>query len=163
MINSCFCVVIRQRQEFIFTYEICQNHVRHLNENNILFIDINLFFSTIHVQCTCTLYNVPSNCYMCNLFIWLCPYVVKVLQSKIIQIKEVQLLLLLQSINEWLKFCIFLFTASVLCQELVVTHAPKYVKFQDQKDKLPASDVPKVISHTLGVPMEVIIELAKSL
>ncbi|KAK3094406.1 hypothetical protein FSP39_001326, partial [Pinctada imbricata] len=38
------------------------------------------------------------------------------------------------------------------CQELVVTHAPSYVQFQQQKEKLQTSDVPHVISQTLGIP-----------
>lgn len=37
-------------------------------------------------------------------------------------------------------------------QELVVTHAPSYVKFQEQKQTLQTSDVPHVITHTLGIP-----------
>lgn len=42
----------------------------------------------------------------------------------------------------------------VNCQELIVTHAPKYISFQQQADNLQTSDVPKVITHTLGVPTE---------
>ncbi|KAJ8310234.1 hypothetical protein KUTeg_012099 [Tegillarca granosa] len=37
-------------------------------------------------------------------------------------------------------------------QELVVTHAPSYVTFQEQKQTLQTSDVPHVITHTLGIP-----------
>ncbi|XP_060082576.1 renin receptor-like [Ylistrum balloti] len=44
--------------------------------------------------------------------------------------------------------------AGVVSQDLIVTHAPKYVHFQEQTEKLQTSDVPKVISHTLGVPAE---------
>ncbi|XP_033759893.1 renin receptor-like [Pecten maximus] len=47
-----------------------------------------------------------------------------------------------------------LIIAGVVSQELIVTHAPKYVHFQEQSEKLQTSDVPKVISHTLGVPAE---------
>lgn len=36
-------------------------------------------------------------------------------------------------------------------QELVVTHAPSYVTFQEQRKALPTSDVPNVITHTLGI------------
>ncbi|OWF49195.1 renin receptor-like isoform X2 [Mizuhopecten yessoensis] len=49
---------------------------------------------------------------------------------------------------------IFGLIIGVFSQELVVTHAPKYVHFQEQSEKLQASDVPKVISHTLGLPAE---------
>jgi len=43
----------------------------------------------------------------------------------------------------------------VCCQELIVTHAPKFVKFQEQANNLQTSDVSKVITHTLGVPTDV--------
>ena len=42
----------------------------------------------------------------------------------------------------------------VCCQELIVTHAPKFVKFQEQANNLQTSDVSKVITHTLGVPTD---------
>ncbi|VDI30248.1 renin receptor, partial [Mytilus galloprovincialis] len=44
--------------------------------------------------------------------------------------------------------------SQVICQELIVTHAPKYITFQQQADHLQTSDVSKVITHTLGVPTE---------
>ncbi|CAC5405531.1 ATP6AP2 [Mytilus coruscus] len=50
--------------------------------------------------------------------------------------------------------CIYCLISQVICQELIVTHAPKYVTFQQQADNLQTSDVSKVITHTLGVPTE---------
>lgn len=47
-----------------------------------------------------------------------------------------------------------LIIAHAVSQELVVTHAPKYVHFQEQSEQLQTSDVPRVISHTLGVPAQ---------
>lgn len=41
--------------------------------------------------------------------------------------------------------------AACLGQQLVLTHAPSYVKVQQQKEPLAVSDVPEVISNTLGL------------
>ncbi|XP_048745109.2 renin receptor-like [Ostrea edulis] len=47
--------------------------------------------------------------------------------------------------------CILLFLGASCGQELVVTHAPHYVTFQEQREPLATSDVPNVITHTLGI------------
>nr|XP_022341377.1 renin receptor-like [Crassostrea virginica] len=47
--------------------------------------------------------------------------------------------------------CLLIFIGACYGQELVVTHAPSYVSFQEQKEALPTSDVPSVITNTLGV------------
>ncbi|XP_045199506.2 renin receptor-like [Mercenaria mercenaria] len=57
------------------------------------------------------------------------------------------------------KMIIYLFIATCFCQavfsqKLIVTHAPRYVEFQEQKEPLQTSEVPKVISHTLGLPSQ---------
>ncbi|KAK7090440.1 renin receptor-like [Littorina saxatilis] len=43
------------------------------------------------------------------------------------------------------------FAAGSLAQQLILTHAPSYVTIQEQSKPLSASDVPDVISHTLGL------------
>ncbi|XP_034329013.2 renin receptor isoform X3 [Magallana gigas] len=50
-------------------------------------------------------------------------------------------------------FQLFMLVIIGVChaQELVVTHAPSYVTFQKQRKALPTSDVPNVITHTLGI------------
>nr|XP_034329013.1 renin receptor isoform X3 [Crassostrea gigas] len=50
-------------------------------------------------------------------------------------------------------FQLFMLVIIGVChaQELVVTHAPSYVTFQEQRKALPTSDVPNVITHTLGI------------
>ncbi|KAH3797674.1 renin receptor-like [Dreissena polymorpha] len=54
------------------------------------------------------------------------------------------------------KMLILILSAALLCvtsaQQLIVTHAPQYVTFQDQSSPLQTSDVSKLISHTLGMP-----------
>ena len=57
--------------------------------------------------------------------------------------------------NEILTFFAGCLLGHVCCQELIVTHAPKFVKFQEQANNLQTSDVSKVITHTLGVPTDV--------
>ncbi|XP_061189496.1 renin receptor-like [Saccostrea echinata] len=49
------------------------------------------------------------------------------------------------------QFYILIFIGVCCGQELVVTHAPSYVTFQEQKEPLSTSNVPNVITHTLGV------------
>lgn len=44
------------------------------------------------------------------------------------------------------------FVASSLAQKLILTHAPSYVTVQQQQSKpLSASEIPSVISNTLGI------------
>ncbi|XP_071084453.1 renin receptor-like [Haliotis cracherodii] len=52
-----------------------------------------------------------------------------------------------------LVFCAVL-SVSLAGQELVITHAPSYVTFQQQADQLHTSQVPKVLAHTLGLKTE---------
>ena len=41
--------------------------------------------------------------------------------------------------------------ASCIAQEFIITHKPSYVTVQEQKKPLAASDVPEVITNTLGL------------
>ena len=48
-------------------------------------------------------------------------------------------------------FCLGLLGVTLAGQELVITHAPSYVTFQQQSEHLQTSQVPKVVAHTLGL------------